>query len=68
MNWNPLLGLLALAYAGVAFWMVIKKPETLWGIGKVQGLIKVLGEKGTDILFYAVSGAALGLGIWLFTL
>jgi hypothetical protein len=68
MNWYPLLGLLSLAYAGVVFWLTIKKPEKLWGIGKIQGFVKVLGEKGTDIFFYIWGVGALVLGIWLFTL
>ncbi|MCJ7733615.1 MAG: hypothetical protein MUP11_03610 [Anaerolineales bacterium] len=68
MNWYPLLGLLALVYAGVVFWMVIKKPEKLWSIGKVQTIIKVLGERGTDIFFYVFGAAFAALGIWLLTL
>ena len=68
MNWYPLLGLLALAYAGLVFWMVIKKPEKLWSIGKIQTMVKLMGEKGTDIFLYVFGTAFAGLGIWLFTL
>ena len=68
MNWFPLLGLLALVYAGVVFWMVIKKPEKLWSIGKVQTIIKVLGERGTDIFLYVFGVAFAALGVWLMTL
>ena len=68
MNWYPLLGLLALAYAGVCFWLVAKKPEKIWKIGKIQAFVKVLGDKGTDIFFSVWGIAAAGLGIWLFTL
>ena len=68
MNWYPLLGLLALAYAGIVFWLTIKKPEKLWKIGKIQAIVKFLGEKGTDIFFYIWGIAALVLAFWLFTL
>ncbi len=68
MNYYPLLALLAFAYAGLVFWMVIKKPAKLWGINKIQTMIKILGEKGTDILFYVVGLIAIGLGIWCITL
>ena len=68
MNWYPLLGLLALAYAGLVFWMVIKKPEKLWSIGKIKTMVKLMGEKGTDIFLYVFGIAFVVLGIWLFTL
>jgi len=68
MNWYPLLGLLALAYAGIVFWLTIKKPEKLWKIGKIQAIVKFLGEKGTNIFFYFWGIAALALAFWLFTL
>ena len=68
MNWYPLLGLLALAYAGLVFWMAIKKPEKLWSIGKIQTMVKLMGEKGTNIFLYVFGTAFVGLGIWLFTL
>jgi hypothetical protein len=68
MNWYPLLALLAFAYAGLVFFLVVKKPPKLWGIGKIQAFVKVLGDKGTDIFFYVWGIAFIGLGIWLMTL
>ncbi len=68
MNWYPLLGLLALAYAGLVVFITLKKPEKLWKIGKIQAFVKVLGEKGTEIFFYVFAVIFLVLGIWLFTL
>jgi len=56
MNWYPLLGLLALAYAVFCVYLgVTKKPDALWNMGKV-----------IFFLFWGVLFAA--LGIWLFTL
>ena len=53
MNWYPLLGLVALAYAVfVSYVAATKKPESIWNMDKVQGLVKVLGEKGTVIFFF----------------
>jgi hypothetical protein len=68
MNWYPLLGLLALAYAGLVIFITVKKPEKLWQIGKIQAFVKVLGERGTEIFFYVFAVIFLVLGIWLFTL
>jgi hypothetical protein len=68
MNWYPLLGLLALAYAGLVIFITVKKPEKLWQIGKIQAFVKVLGERGTEIFFYVFAVIFLVLGVWLFTL
>lgn len=68
MNYFPLLGLLALAYAGMVFWIAFKKPVKLWDMAKIKGFRKVLGEKGTVIFFYVWGALAVVLGIWLFTL
>ena len=68
MNIYPLLGLLALAYAGMVVYIAAKKPPKLWNIAKIQGFVKVLGEQGTVIFFYVWAVLFLGLGIWLFTL
>ncbi len=69
MNWYPLLGLLALAYAALVIYLAAtKKPESLWNMGKIQAFVKVLGEKGTVIFFYIWGLGFAALGIWLFTL
>ena len=68
MNWYPLLALLAFAYTGLVFWITFKKPEKIWGMGKVQAFVKTLGERGTEIFFYAFGVASSALGIWLLTL
>ena len=69
MNWYPLLGLFALAYAALCIYLAAtKKPESIWNMGKIQGFVKVLGEKGA-VIFFAIWGLGFAaLGIWLFTL
>ena len=68
MNWYPLLALLAFAYTGLVLWITIKKPEKLWDMGKIQVIVKVLGERGTEIFFYFWGITFAALGIWLLTL
>lgn len=68
MNFFPLLGLLALAYAGMVVWIALKKPAKLWDMAKIRGFRKVLGDKGTVIFFYVWAVLFVALGIWLFTL
>jgi len=68
MRWQPLVGLLAILYAVLVFWIAAKKPEKIWNMGKIQFFIKVMGEKGTVIFFFIFSGIAAAVGVWLFTL
>ena len=69
MNWYPLLGLLAVAYAGICIYLgAAKKPESIWNMAKIQWFVKVLGEKGAVVFFYVWGGLFGILGIWLFTL
>lgn len=66
MNWNPLLGILALAYAGLVFFIALKKPAAMWDIAKIKAFRKVLGEKGT-VIFFCIWGAAFAVvALWLF--
>jgi hypothetical protein len=54
--WGAAVGLLALA-----------KPKSIWKMGKIQGFVQLLGEKGTVILFLILGAAALvgGMAILL---
>lgn len=67
MNGLALLGILALIYAGSVFFITFKKPDAIWNMAKVRGFRKVLGEKGTEIFFYAFGLLAVALGVWLMT-
>ena len=65
MNGLALLGLILILYAILVVVLAIKKPKSIWEMGKVKVLIKLLGDKGTVIMFYVIAAIALGFGIWL---
>lgn len=65
MNGLALLGLFLIFYGLAIFYITIKKPKTIWQMGKIKFFIKLLGEKGTVIFFYVIGIVALGIGIWL---
>lgn len=67
MNGFALLGILAFVYAGLVFFITIKKPKQIWNMGKIKAFERVLGEKGTVIFFYGFGLLAVALGIWLMT-
>ncbi len=66
MNWNPLVGLVALAYGALCIFWAIKKPVKIWDMAKIKIFRKVLGEKGTVIFFYVFGVLAIGVALWLF--
>lgn len=68
MNGMALLGIVLILYAGLVIFIAIKQPPKIWQMAKIQGFIKVLGEKGTVIFFYVWAGIALVAGIYCLTL
>lgn len=67
MNTNGLLGILAMVYAGIVIGLTITKPPKIWQMKKIQGFVKLFGEKGTVIFFYIWAIGFACLGIWLLT-
>lgn len=65
MNGMALLGLIMIVYAIAVLFMVVKKPENIWQMKKIQLFIKVLGAKGTDIFFVIFALIILMAGVYL---
>ena len=65
MNGLALLGLILILYSILVVVIAIKKPKSIWEMGKIKMFIKLLGEKGTVIFFYVFAAISLGFGIWL---
>ena len=65
MNGLALLGLFLILYSVVVVVLAIKKPKSIWEMGKIKGFIKLLGEKGAVIFFFVWAAVSLGFGIWL---
>lgn len=41
------------------------KPKAIWNIGKIQGFVQLLSEKGTVIFFNIIGVATIAGGIFL---
>lgn len=54
-----LLAIFLFVYGALVIVITIFKPEPIWKMAKIQGFIKLLGEKGTVILFFLVAVAAI---------
>ncbi|MFZ7121593.1 MAG: hypothetical protein ACOWWH_11675 [Eubacteriaceae bacterium] len=61
----PLLGILAILYAGMVVVIALKKPVKIWNMKKIEMFKNMLGEKGTVVFFYIWGVVFLVLGIWL---
>ena len=65
MNGLALLGLFLILYAAAILAITIKKPKSIWEMGKIKFFLKLLGDRGTVIFFYVFAAISLGFGIWL---
>lgn len=56
----------ALILYGVAtISLAIFKPKSIWNLGKIQGFVQLLSEKGTVIFFSVVGIATIIGGVYL---
>jgi hypothetical protein len=56
----------ALILYGIAtLYIAYFKPKSIWGLGKIQGFVQLLSEKGTVIFFSIVGVATIAGGIFL---
>lgn len=52
-------------YGIIAIALAYFKPKSIWKIGKIQGFVQLLGEKGTVIFFNFIGVATIAGGIYL---
>lgn len=57
------LGIFLIAYGLATIAIAAFKPARIWNIGKIQGFVKALTERGTVIFFSIWGLAALVAGI-----
>ncbi|MBL8090118.1 MAG: hypothetical protein KF758_03075 [Anaerolineales bacterium] len=56
----------ALIFYGVfTLYIALVKPKAIWNIGKIQGFVQLLSEKGTVLFFSIVGIATIVGGIYL---
>ena len=52
-------------YGVLTLYIAYARPKSIWNIGKIQGFVQLLSEKGTAIFFTLVGIAAIAGGIYL---
>ena len=65
MDWTFIIGLLLVLWGACMFVVAVAKPKKIWGTGKIQGFVRLLGEKAAAILFVVIGAVAAAGGILL---
>lgn len=60
-----ILGLFLILWGAAVICIALIKPAKIWKLGKIQGFVKLMGDKGVAIFFLIIGIIALGGGILL---
>ncbi len=52
-------------YGVFTLYIAYAKPKAIWSLGKIQGFVQLLSEKGTVIFFNVVAIAVILAGAWI---
>jgi hypothetical protein len=55
-------------YGVFTLYIAFAKPKAIWNLGKIQGFVQLLSEKGTVIFFTVVAMAIIVGGVYLLML
>lgn len=58
MEIAAIIGLLLIVWGALTVLVAVLKPKTIWQLGKIQGFVQLLTERGTVVFFSAVGLAA----------
>ena len=59
------LSLFLILWGAGTLFVALRKPAAVWKLGKIQGFVQLLGEKGTVIFFVFIGVATIAGGIYL---
>jgi hypothetical protein len=65
MDTLTIIAYVLILYGIFTLYIAYVKPKAIWNLGKIQGFVQLLSEKGTVIFFSIVGVAAIVGGIFL---
>ncbi len=65
MDTLTILAYALILYGVFTLYIAYVKPKAIWNIGKIQGFVQLLSEKGTVIFFSIVGIATIVGGVYL---
>ncbi len=63
-----ILAIFLILYGLACLYIGLTKPKAIWNLGKLQGFVQLLGEKGTVMMLVVLGIATLAGGIFLLLL
>lgn len=63
MELAAMFGLFLIVWGALTVLVAVLRPKTIWQLGKVQGFVQLLTERGAVIFFSAVGLAAVAGGL-----
>lgn len=65
MDTLTIVAYVLILYGIATLYVAYAKPKAIWNLGKIQGFVQLLSEKGTVIFFSIVGIATIVGGMWL---
>jgi hypothetical protein len=65
MDTLTIIAYVLILYGVFTLYIAYAKPKAIWNIGKIQGFVQLLSEKGTVIFFSIVGIATIVGGVYL---
>lgn len=65
MDTLTVIAIALILYGIFTLFVAYVKPASVWDLGKIQGFVQLLSEKGTVIFFTVVGIATIAGGIYL---
>lgn len=65
MDTLTIVAYVLILYGIATLYVAYAKPKAIWNLGKIQGFVQLLSEKGTVIFFSIVGIATILGGMWL---
>lgn len=65
MDTLTIIAYVLILYGIFTLYIAYVKPKAIWNIGKIQGFVQLLSEKGTVIFFSIVGVAVIAGGVYL---
>lgn len=65
MDTLTIIAYVLILYGVATLYIAFFKPKAIWNLGKIQGFVQLLSEKGTVIFFSIVGIATIVGGVYL---
>lgn len=65
MDTLTIIAYVLILYGVFTLYIAFAKPKAIWNIGKIQGFVQLLSEKGTVIFFSIVGIATIVVGVYI---